>query len=389
MEPTKNLSDAPLIAEGLFSFKIGGSERVGADLAIEFAARGYRVVCFAFYGTDGPIRTELESRGIQCIDLDYTTRNRYSRRLTYQIEFYRFLRNNKVQALHVHHATALVLCGIPARLAQVNRVVMTEHALHQLIERPRYRASATRYCRYADAITGVHGGITDYFRDRMSVPEQNLHVLANGVRAGNRNPTRGQGLRKTLGIADDQFTFLFAGRLEAVKDVGTLLRGIALIPPERRAKIRVLIAGDGSQRGELEALHRQLLLEPTVQFLGARTDVPDLLSAADGFIMTSVTEGLPMALIEAMGAEVPCISTAVGGIPELFANNTGLLIPPRQPEEVANTMTRLTGSPELRKELIDHGLAKVRALYNLDTVVTNYLALLGLPSHWNSPASNR
>ena len=82
-----NRNPPPVIAQGLFSYQIGGSERVGADLAIEFKRRGFRVICFAFYDTDGPIRAELNAAGIECIDLDYQTRQRFTRRLTYQFEF--------------------------------------------------------------------------------------------------------------------------------------------------------------------------------------------------------------------------------------------------------------------------------------------------------------
>ena len=141
-----NRNPTPVIAQGLGSYQIGGSERIGADLAIEFRRRGFRVICFAFYDTDGPIRTELIAAGIECVDLDYRTRQRVIRRLTYQFEFLQFLRRFRVDALLVHHATALILCGIPARIARVRRVVMVEHGLLYLRDRPKYRRSAIRYC---------------------------------------------------------------------------------------------------------------------------------------------------------------------------------------------------------------------------------------------------
>ena len=183
-----NRNPAPVIAQGLFSYQIGGSERVGADLAIEFKRRGFRVICFAFYDTDGPIRAELSAAGIECVDLDYQTRQRFTRRLTYQFEFLRFLLHFRVDALLVHHATALILCGIPARIARVRRVVMIEHALHQLRDRPDYRRSATRYCRYADVITGVDDTIVRYFQEKMAVPAMRLRYIPNGVQLRPRDP---------------------------------------------------------------------------------------------------------------------------------------------------------------------------------------------------------
>ena len=70
------MSEPPLIAEGLYSYQIGGSERVGIDLAVAFARRGYRVLCFAFYDSDGPMRQVAESAGIRCIDFNYLKRPR-------------------------------------------------------------------------------------------------------------------------------------------------------------------------------------------------------------------------------------------------------------------------------------------------------------------------
>jgi glycosyltransferase involved in cell wall biosynthesis len=343
------------------------------------------VICFALYGTTGPIRDELESKGVRCVDLDYTTRNRYLRRATFQLEFFRFLRRENVYGLHVHHATALVLCGIAAKFAgNVQRVVMTEHALHQLKDRPDYRQQATHYCRYADSITAVHPGIADYFHDTMAVARDRLHVITNGVRVARCKPHIRQQIRQEIGVLDNQFCFLFAGRLEAVKDVTTLLQAIALIPKEILINIRFAIAGDGSERQMLEALSHTLRIESNVRFLGIRTDVPNLLCAADGFIMTSVTEGLPMALIEAMAAKLPCIATAVGGIPELFADGVGMLVPPQQPDQIAKAICKAATTPELCADLANKGFVKAKEKYDLDAVVTRYLELLGLPSHWPS-----
>jgi glycosyltransferase involved in cell wall biosynthesis len=374
--------DPPLIAQGLFSFQIGGSERVGAQLGVEYAARGYRVVCFAFYDSAGPFRDQLEACGVECLDLDYTTRTPTLRRLGYQLEFYRFLRNRRVDALHVHHATALILCGIPARLAGVQRVMMTEHAIFQLQERPNYRRSAARYCRYATAITGVHAGITDYFRDHIGVPADRLHVIPNGAPQFTHDSQARNRMRAVLGMDDSSFVCLYVGRLEAVKDLGTLLKAVVKLSEPARRIIRVLLAGDGSERTALESMCRSLGIGATVTFLGARSDVPALLGMADAFVMTSSTEGLPMALIEAMAAGLPCVATAVGGIPELLSGDAGLVVPPNEPEAVAHALTRLAGDEPLRRQIAVRALRKVERQYGLEPVVTSYLGLLGLPSYW-------
>jgi glycosyltransferase involved in cell wall biosynthesis len=375
-EPTPKTHS--LIAQGLFSYQIGGSERVGAELAMEFHRRGHQVICFAFYDTDGPIRRELEAAGIECVDLNYETRLNPLRRLTYPIEMYRFLRKRGVDALLVHHATALILCGPAARLARTPRVVMTEHAIHQLRERPNYRRSAIRYCRYADVITAVDPGIAAYFRDEMRVPAARIRYIANGVRARTATPDQRAAIRAACGLAPGHFAFLFVGRLQPVKDVGTLLRAFALLPGPARERARLLIAGDGPERAALEALAISLEIQSQVRFLGPRGDVPELLTAADAFIMTSTTEGQPMALIEAMAARLPCIATSVGGIPVMLDNGAGILTPPSSPGESAAAMTRMMESSEVRAACVTAAMHRIEARHSLERVVDAYLETLGV-----------
>src|ERR1700733_8286140 len=142
----EKMGAAPTIAEGLFTFRIGGSERVGIDLALEFKRRGYQVVCFAFHDSDGPMRPELELAGIRCVDLNVEKFRGPLRHPLYFWKFWRMLRKERVRALHVHHHGAMILCGIPARLAGVTRVVMTEHGLQALVEREDARRLTMRYC---------------------------------------------------------------------------------------------------------------------------------------------------------------------------------------------------------------------------------------------------
>lgn len=369
----------PIIAEGLFSYQIGGSERVGVDLALEFTRRGYRVVCLAFYDSDGPMRTELERSGVRCLDLNYMRHTGVSRRLSYQWKFWRMLRRERVRALHVHHATALILCGIPAKLAGVARVVMTEHGLHQLKERPAYRRSAARYCRFASDITVVEPAQIHYFRDELAVPANKLHYVANGVRLPTRIPTHVASVRGALGIADGSYGFFYVGRLSPEKDLGTLLTAFAELPADVADRSRLYLVGEGSERAMLESRRDALGLGGRVMFLGARADVSNLLMAADMFVMSSKTEGLPMALLEAMAAGVPCVATAVGGIPELFANDRGLSVPAGDPTGLAAAMTRLARSPDLRARITANALDTIRTRFALDRIADEYLGLLGLP----------
>lgn len=378
------MTEIPVVAEGLFSYQFGGSERVGVDLALEFRQRGFEVVCFAFQDSHGPMRVELERAGIRCLDMNYLKYEKFSgslriiRRALYFWKFWRMLRKERVRALHVHHFGTMILCGIPARLAGIKRIVMTEHGLETLLARPETRKLATRHCRYASDITVVEPRQLEYFHRELGFPVAKLHCIPNGVRAAFKTPTLAQNKRRELGIGADVFAFFYVGRLNPIKDLGTMLDAFAALPADISLRTRLYLVGDGPDRAMLETRRNALGLGERVTFLGARSDVSEVLMVADAFVMSSTSEGLPMALLEAMAAGVPCIATAVGGIPDLFADDRGLLVPAQDAPALASAMTAVVRSPELRQRLVTNAAANLKH-YEFDAIANRYLELLGFP----------
>jgi glycosyltransferase involved in cell wall biosynthesis len=373
------LSEPATIAVGLFSFQFGGSERIGINLAIEFRARGYRVVCFAFHDSDGPMCAELERAGVRCLDLNYSKVRGLLRWPRYQWRMWRMLRHERVAALHVHHHGALILCGIPARCGRVPRVVMTEHGLQALQERANARRLTRRYSRYATDITVVEPNQAEYFRTVLGIPAGKVHCIPNGVRVPSRSIEAVRSARKMLAIGPGEFAFFYVGRLNPVKDLGTLLQAFATLPSPLREQSRLFLVGDGAERASLETKRDVLGLGDRIRFLGARNDVADVLMAADAFVMSSKSEGLPMVLLEAMAAGVPCVATAVGGIPKLFGTDCGMLVPAGDAPALAGAMAALAASQALRERLAANALGNLRLHYALDRVVDQYLQLFGLP----------
>src|SRR5205823_5713868 len=128
-----------------------------------------------------------------------------------------------------------------------------------------------------------------------------------------------------------------------------------------------LFAGDGPLRPELEALARQLGIETRVRFLGIRHDVPDLLQAADVFVLTSVSEAASLTLLEALAAGRPAVVTAVGGNPEIVRDGReGLLVGRGDVRGVAEAVLKILDDPGLAARLGECGAARVRACYGLD-----------------------
>lgn len=373
------MCEVPVIVEGLFTYQFGGSERVGVDLALEFKRRGYQVVCLAFHDSDGPMRVELERAGIRCLDFNFDKFRGIRRRALYFWKFWRMLRKERIRALHMHHCGPMKLCGIAARLAGINRVVMTEHALQALIENPDARRLTVRYGRYATDITVVEPSQLEYFHRELGFPMAKLHCIPNGVRIPVRTLALVEQKRREFGLGPDVFAFFYVGRLNSVKDLGTMLDAFAALPTDVSSRTRLYLVGDGPEREMLEAKRDMLGLHERATFLGARSDVSEVLMAADAFVMSSISEGLPMALLEAMAAGVPCIATAVGGIPELFGDDRGLLVPAQDALALADAMASIARSPELRQRLVTNATANLVRHYALDAVANRYLELLGLP----------
>jgi glycosyltransferase involved in cell wall biosynthesis len=188
--------------------------------------------------------------------------------------------------------------------------------------------------------------------DRGVVPADRLVVVPNGVDTNlyRSSVSRRAEVRATLGLRDDEFLWLSVGRLHDQKDHASLIRAIAQLARSRPA---LAIAGDGPLLGALEALAARLRIDPPIRFLGRRTDVPELLSAADGLALSSAWEGSPNVVLEAMAAAVPVVATDVGGVSELVrSGETGFVVPPRDSHALSIAMGLVMALPiEARRNM--------------------------------------
>jgi glycosyltransferase involved in cell wall biosynthesis len=136
---------------------------------------------------------------------------------------------------------------------------------------------------------------------------------------------------------------------------------------KERHPVHALIVGGGRRIDEIKALAASLGLAGEVHFLGTRRDVPDLLNAMDIFVLPSYSEGVSLALLEAMAAGLPVIATAVGGLPEVVTDGeNGLLIPPRDAEALATALARLLEASDFAKKLGQNARKHVREHFSLD-----------------------
>lgn len=200
---------------------------------------------------------------------------------------------------------------------------------------------------YADLIYAVSRDIQHHIVNDFGIPPEKITYMPFGIDTNLFAPVSNPG-RETAEI------ILFSNRgFYPVYDMETLIRGFA-IAYRKEKNLRLILKGEGPERGRMQGLVDSLGIEGVVTFREktAYADVPQDYRAADIFVTTSVSDGTPVSLLEAMASGLPCIATAVGGIPEWITDGeNGVLIPPQNPEALAESITRLADAPDLRNAL--------------------------------------
>jgi len=285
------------------------------------------------------------------------------------------LRTIRPAVLHSHlfHAN---LMGRLARLAfPVPRVISTLHSLAESSQRSPDARCRDRLYRITDSLADFTVAVCPAVAERHAaagaVAAKRLRIIPNGVDTRKYQPdgARRAHVRQLMGVSGE-FVWLAAGRLMWKKDYPTLLRAAALQPG-----CLLWIAGSGPLDGELLDMARELHVN--ARFLGPRDDLPDLMNAADGMVLSSVVEGLPMVLLEAAASGLPIVSTAAGGAAEAVEESrTGFLTPCGDPHVLAEAMARVTGMPpEARRQMGAAARALAARKFDAGAVVSQWEAL--------------
>lgn len=212
-----------------------------------------------------------------------------------------------------------------------------------------------------DAITSVDRASVQAIRD---VGQTDAILVANGVDPDEFAVPR----------ADDRLRYLFVGRHVSQKGIDDLLEAAAMARKRIEDGFVVELAGDGPERPRLERKARDLGLSGNVRFLGSLSR-PHLLEAyrrASIFVLPSRFEGFPLVILEAWAAGLPVIATSVGGIPDVCNEGNAVLVPPGEPEVLADALTSLARDADRRERLGTAGLALVRARYTWDMIAQAY-----------------
>jgi glycosyltransferase involved in cell wall biosynthesis len=345
----------------VLSLEVGGLERVVYHLMQAQQGGRYEplLCCLDRPGRWGD---ELAKRGYRVFALD-----RWGGvRPRILFELLRLIREVQPAVVHAHNPGPLVYAAPAARLAR-RPLIFTRHG-------PGGRTSHPLIWRITDQVVAVsEDARRTFLRYNRVLPERTC-TIHNGIPDLPPGLSRGerQALRRSLGFDPELPLIGTVCRLEPAKDLGTLLHAFERITAAG-TPAQLLIVGDGSQREELQQRRARSPRPERIVLAGMRQDVPAILRVIDIFAVSSILEGLSVSLLEAMAAGLPAVATSVGGNPEAVEHEvSGLLVPPRDPDALAEALLRLLRDPELRARYGRAARAKYEQGFTIEAMRARY-----------------
>ncbi|PLS85726.1 MAG: hypothetical protein CYG60_11055 [Actinobacteria bacterium] len=366
------------------SLDIGGAERYVVDLAVALCGKGYEVTVAC--SVDGPLSGLLEEANIPVRPL---LRRLVKRRtsMAFAWKLRRLLRAERFDLVHAHVYASSAAAAIATWGTGVP-LVITEHT-----EAPwrtwRARLVSRWVYRRAEHVITVSSAIRRLLIEGYAVPPDRVTFVPNAVVAVPDSPSR-----FTSAIPAEWREGPVIGRvarLQPEKGIEIFLEAAARVAP-LFPKANFLVIGDGPLREELAALAGRLGLEQRVHFLGFRSDARALIEVSDVLVVSSLSEGTPLVILEAMAAGVPIVATTVGGIPDQVRHEKeGLLVAPGDPVALGDAVLKLLPDPTYARRLGEAGRRRAASEFSHATLLQRieavYRTALGRPDPVRGPAS--
>lgn len=322
----------------------GGLERMVIDLIGAQRASGHRCRVACLY-EPGALAHELESQGVEV----HACRKRGGADLGALRRLREWLRAAPGTVVHTHNANAhyhMVAAGLGLPLS---RTINTRHGMGAAQPRSRGEWLYRRTMRRTDIVAAVCEAARQRFAQQGVRPRERLLSVPNGIRVeafAAASQERRLALRNVLGLGADVRIVASVGRLNPIKDQATLLRAFASAHAQSPDTALALV-GDGALRENLRSQAVALGVADAVRFLGDRSDVRQLLQGFDLFVLSSLSEGYSMALLEACASALPIVATDVGGNREIVVDGrNGALVPAGNADALADAMCALLREPE-------------------------------------------
>lgn len=349
------------IAHVVDSMEVGGAETLVMQMCRMQRNQGHdpRVLAVAALGALGE---KMRADGF------YVQANLGRHLSDSMLSFYRTFKEMRPDVVHLHSSTPAIYAAIPARMAGVPCVISTRH---DLVASPRKAVAELKYAiaaRFCNWIVGICDETVRNLRTIHSAPPRKITRVYNGAVPLLR-------VEQSQRPQKSGFTLVYVGRLAPVKNHALLLNAFRMALSQL-PDLALWIVGDGSERKMLEALADELGIAAKVTFWGQQIDVAPFFFAADAFIMSSRSEGLPISLLQAFSAGLPVIVTNVGGMAEVLRLvDAGFTVSPIDPGEMASAILRMAGNDEERERFTKNGEEGFHSHFTLGAMVDAYMDL--------------
>jgi glycosyltransferase involved in cell wall biosynthesis len=344
----------------------GGAERMVADLATELARGGSPEVVFLPRNGEGWLAKQIDSSDVtlEYFQLDRPFSPRFARELADT-----FI-SQKITLAHSHEFGMAVYGAWAARRAGIPHVI-TMHGSRYYAGRIRRRLAMRLAIASSGAVVAVSHALAEHLSRDLVMSRDRVSFIANGVR---RWPISSSTLRSELGLPAGSRLLLSVGSLFPVKGHRYLIDAVATLSG-RHANVHVALAGTGHMAQALSEQARELGVAGRVHMLGLRSDVPNLLAGADVFVLPSLSEGLPLALLEAMFAGRPIVATDVGEVHSVLGTDAGLLVPPGDGQALAAAISQFLLDPAAARDCGRRAASRAEGEYSLDRMVERYASI--------------
>lgn len=346
----------------IWSLQTGGAERVVADLARGLDRSRFRpvVCCLNFKGR---LAEEVEREGVTVHALG--KKPRFD--LGALLRLSRLMRRERADVVHTHLWTSSLWGRLGALLARVPVRIVTEHN-SDTWRRGWHFAADRLLARITDHFIFVSREVEAFYQERLGLDPARGEVILNGVDLAPFDAMVDRGaVRERMGLPRVAVVAGVVGRLDERKGHRYFLEAVAGLTGQEPA-LRGLVVGEGRERANIEARHVALGLGERVRVLGYWPSLNEALAAIDVFVLPSLMEGHPLAILEAMAAGKPVVATRVGGNPEAVEDGvTGLLVPPRDPGALGRAIAALARDPERAQRMGREGRRRVEERFSLDS----------------------
>ena len=346
-----------------------GVSKIMVQLAGELQDKGYRVV-FGSDNNNDEFTSMVESKGFR----HYTIPLRDDRKSlanfigSFKIIF-QIIRKEKINIIHSHHRWASFISFFIAKFFRIP-LITTYHGI----------STGNKFTLWGDRVISVSKDAKKQLIKHFNVDPKRIHVVRNGIEIPNFEKNGASSLQETTGHPAEQQTIAIFARLSPEKDHATLLQAFAKVLKKNPA-VKLQLVGKGPLENELKALATKLKISGKVEFLGEVADIRPILAGCDCVALCSLTEGMPLTILEALAYGKPVVATKVGDIPAVVTHGeNGLLVHPGDPEQLAEALDFIVGNRQQAREMGQNGRQRVSQNFSVHIMAEEtdkiYLELL-------------